>query len=168
MISALRPAVSDIVSPFTWFLAAGTAREAGQVEYALGDDFAVVDLGKGHEQARRRDIDRAADNGGVPSAQQNGLASCQPGRVSPADGQRRDVGQRGLNGLERIGEACLADGGPMPQSLEPFQWNHVVRPEGADRRAPQGGDVAEGPEHASKVAGEGAHVSALAALGLEY
>src|SRR6516165_4951257 len=98
MISALRPAVSDIVWPFTWFLTAGAARQAGQVEYALGDNFAVVDLGKGHEQARRRDIDRAADDRCVPSAQQNGLASLQPGRVGPADGQRRDVGQRGLNG----------------------------------------------------------------------
>src|SRR5262250_3235220 len=137
MISALRPAVSDIVWPFTWFLAAA-ARQAGQVEYALGDDFAVVDLGKGHEQARRRDIDRAADNGSVPSAQQNGLASLQPGRVGPADGQRRDVGQRGLNGLERVGEARLAGAGSMPQSLEPFQGNHVVRAEGADGRAPQG------------------------------
>src|ERR1700758_2812306 len=106
MISALRPTVSDIVwGPFTCFLRTGAAPQAGQVEYALGDDLAVVDLGKGHEQARCRDIDRAAENGGVPSAQQYGLASLQPGRVGPADGQRRDVGQRGLNGLERVGEA---------------------------------------------------------------
>src|ERR1700739_1776185 len=113
MISALRPAVSDIVWPSIWFLAAGTASDAGQVEYALGDDLAVVDLGKGHEQARRRDIDRAADDKGVPSAQQNGLASLQPGRVGPADGQRRDVGQRGLNGLERVGEALLVGRRPF-------------------------------------------------------
>src|ERR1700724_2432718 len=148
MISALRPAVSDIVWPFAWLLAAGAAREAGQVEYALGDDFAVVNLGNGHEQARRRDIDRAADDGGAPSAQQNGLASLQPGRVSPTDGQRRDVGQRGLNGLECVGKARLADGGPMPQSLEPFQWNHVLRAERTDRGSPQGAALAEGAEHA--------------------
>src|ERR1043165_3100464 len=91
MISAFRPAVSDIVWPFAWLLTAGAARQPGQVEYALGDDFAVVDLGKGHEQARCRDIDRAADNGSVPSAQQNGLASLQPGRVGPAGGARLGV-----------------------------------------------------------------------------
>src|SRR5215831_11461919 len=144
MISALRPAVSDIVWPFTWFLAAGAARQAGQVEYALGDDFAVVDLGKGHEQARRRDIDRAADDRSVPSAQQNGLASLQPGRVGPADGQRRDVGQRGLNGLERVGEARLAGAGSMPQRLQPFQRNHVLGAERAYLGAPQLADVAVG------------------------
>src|ERR1043166_9876475 len=136
MISAFWPAVSDIVWPFAWLLTAGAACEPGQVEYALGDDFAVVDLGKGHEQARRRDIDRAADDGCVPSAQQNGLASLQPGRVGPTDGQRRDVDQRGLNGLERVGEARLPGGGSMPPSAEPFQGDHQLRPGTGDLRGP--------------------------------
>ena len=58
--------------------------------------------------ARGRDIDRAAENWGVPSAQQYGLPPMEPGRIGPTDGQRRDVVQRGLNGLERVGEASLA------------------------------------------------------------
>src|SRR5215475_6638728 len=108
--SALRPAVTDIGLPF---LSRGSAHQAGKVEHALGDDFATIQLGKGQQAARCRDIDCAAEIGGVPSAQQNGLASLKPCRVCSADGQRRDVVQRGLNGHQSIREARLAGRGSM-------------------------------------------------------
>ena len=44
MTSALRSGVIDIVDSL---LAAGGSDEAGQVEHALGDDFAAVDFGEG-------------------------------------------------------------------------------------------------------------------------
>src|SRR6266480_1677115 len=122
MISALRSVVSDIGSAFSY---AGAAGQAGEVEHALGDDYATVDFGKGYQPSCRGDVDRAAQNRSVPSAQQNGLTPLEPGRIGPTDGQRRDVVQRGLNGLERVGEARLASGGSMPQSLQIFQRNHV-------------------------------------------
>src|ERR1700760_3246250 len=53
---------------------AGSAMQSGQVEHALGNDFSAVDLGKGNELTRRRDVQRAAEDGGVPSAHQDGLA----------------------------------------------------------------------------------------------
>src|ERR1700720_2006556 len=111
MISALRSVVSDIGSAFS---CAGAAGQAGEVEYALGDDLAAVHFGKGNQPSYRGDVDRAAQNRSVPSAQQNGLAPLEPGRIGPADGQRRDVVQRGLNGLERVGEASLP--GPRPMA----------------------------------------------------
>ena len=64
---------------------------------------------------------RAAEDGCVPSAQQYGLPPLEPGRVCLADGQRRDVVQRGLNRQKSIGEVALADGGSMAQSLQLFQ-----------------------------------------------
>ena len=77
---------------------AGAALQAGEVEHALGDDFAAVHFGQSNQLARSRHMDRAAENGGIPAAQQNGLAPLEPCRIRPADGQRRDVVQRGLNG----------------------------------------------------------------------
>src|SRR4051812_6148189 len=82
MTSALRSGAIDIVYRL---LTAGTADQPGQVEHALGDDFAAVDLGEGQKLARDRDMDRAAENRSIPSAQQNGLASLQPGRICPTD-----------------------------------------------------------------------------------
>ena len=58
----------------------------------------VTGLGKGDQIARNRDVDQALKNGSVPSAQDDGLASLEPCRIGPADGQCRDVVQRGLNG----------------------------------------------------------------------
>ena len=73
----------------------------------------VVDFAKGEQAARDRDVDRTAEIGSVPSAQQNGLAPLEPCRIRPADSQRRDVVQRGFNGHERVGEVSLASGGSM-------------------------------------------------------
>ena len=92
----------------------------------------------------------------------------EPGRIGPTDGQRRDVVQRGLNGLERVGEASLAGSGSMPQSPEAFQRNHGVGPERADGGPPQRAHVAQRAEQAAHVAGDGAHIGALAAFGLEH
>ena len=80
------------------FLARGSAHQAGEVEHALGDDLATIQFGKSQKLARYRDINRAAEIGCVPSAQQDGLASLKPCRICPADGQRRDVVQRGRDG----------------------------------------------------------------------
>ena len=99
----------------------GSAHQAGEVEHALGDDFAAVHFGQSQQLARSRHIDRSAENGSVPSAQQNGLASLQPCRICPADGQRRDVVQRGLDGHERVGEVSLAGGGSIAHRLQLFQ-----------------------------------------------
>ena len=48
--------------------------QPGEVEHALGDDFATVHIGQGDEVARGRDINRTAEKWCVPSAQENGLA----------------------------------------------------------------------------------------------
>ena len=44
-------------------------------------DLAAVHFGQGHQLARDRDINRAAEDGCVPSTQQNGLASLKPCRI---------------------------------------------------------------------------------------
>src|ERR1700730_8528384 len=106
MISALRLVASDIVSLPS--LDAGAAQQAGKIEYAFWDNFSPIHLGKCYEPARSRHVDCAAQNGSVPSTQQDGLTSLEAGRVRPADGQRRDVVQRGLDGPECVGEVCLS------------------------------------------------------------
>src|SRR4029079_14666714 len=60
------------------FLYPAASHQPGQVEYALGDDLAAVDFGQSHKLARDRRINRAAKDGSIPSAQQNGLASLKP------------------------------------------------------------------------------------------
>ena len=75
----------------------------------------------GDELTARSDLNHAAEDGGVPSTQQNGLAPMEPCRICRANGQRRDVVQRGLERQENIGEVVLASGRSMTQSLEPFQ-----------------------------------------------
>ena len=95
------------------WLRAGTGSQSGQVEHALGDEFAIANFGKRQKPACHRDIDCAATIGRIPSAQQNGLAPMEPCRISPCDGQCRDVVQRGLNGQKRVGEAALARRGSI-------------------------------------------------------
>ena len=85
-----------------------------------------------------------------------------------ADGQRRDVVQRGLNGQKRVGEAALAGRGSMAQSLQLFQRNHVALAERPDRGPPQRADMAETAEHPAEIAGERPHIGAFAAFGLEH
>jgi hypothetical protein len=85
-------------------LSAGTAMQSGQVEDALGDDLSAVDFGKGNQSPGGRDINRTAKDGSVPSAHENGLAPLEPRRVCLADGQGRDVVQRGLNRQKGFGE----------------------------------------------------------------
>lgn len=87
--------------------------QPGEVEHTLGDDFATVHIGKSDKVARSRDIDRTAEKWCVPSAQENGLAPLEPRRICPADGQRRDVVQRGLDGQKCIGEVSFAGGGSI-------------------------------------------------------
>src|SRR5271166_5658563 len=95
------------------FLSAGAAMQSGEVENALGDDFATADFSEGYQSARRCDVNHAAENGCIPSAHQNGLTPLEPCRVCLADGQGRDVVQRGLNGQKCLGEVELAGCGSM-------------------------------------------------------
>src|SRR6185436_4855450 len=60
------------------FLQPAASHQPGHVEYALRDDLAAVYFGQSHKLARDRDINRAAKDGSIPSAQQNGLASLKP------------------------------------------------------------------------------------------
>ena len=87
--------------------------QTGQVENALGNDFAAICFGEGQEAARDRDKTDTADDRSIPSAQQNGLAPLEPRRICPANGLRRDVVQRGLDGQKCIGEVSLAGGGSI-------------------------------------------------------
>ena len=166
MTSALRSAVIDIVKLF--LVATGTGSQSGQVEHALGDEFAIANFGEGQKPACHRDIDCAATIGRIPSAQQNGLAPVEPCRISPCDGQCRDVVQRGLNGQKRVGEAALARRGSIAQSLQLFQRNHVRLAEWADQGPPQRADMAVTAENPADIAGQRPHIGSLAALGLEH
>jgi hypothetical protein len=51
------------------FLRPRSSDESGQVEHALGDDFATIEFGKGEQLARDCDRDRAGKIRSVPSAQ---------------------------------------------------------------------------------------------------
>jgi hypothetical protein len=82
-------------------LSAGATCHAVQIKHAPGDDFAALDLGNGHKLAADSDLDHAAEDGGIPPAQQDGLASLEPCRICRGHGQRRDVVQRGLDRQER-------------------------------------------------------------------
>ncbi len=133
----------------------------------LGTISPWSDFGQGQQLACNRDIDRPTENGGIPSTQNDGLAALQPCRVCPADGQRRDVVQRGLDGQDGVGEAHLTGRGSMAQGLQFFQRNHGFFTEGPDRDPAQRADMAKTPEFAAHIAGERAHIGPLAACGLE-
>jgi len=92
----------------------------------------------------------------------------EPCRISPCDGQCRDVVQRGLNGQKRVGEAALARRGSMAQSFQLFQRNHVVPAERADQGPPQRADVAETAQNPPHIARQCPHIGSLAALGFEH
>src|SRR5262245_18383100 len=89
MTSALRSAVIDIVQRPSWsttFMSAGSALQSGQVEHALGDDFATVHCDQSNQRIRGRYVDRPTDDRSVPSAHKNGLTPLAPGHIGPADG----------------------------------------------------------------------------------
>ena len=92
----------------------------------------------------------------------------EPCRISPSDGQCRDVVQRGLNGHQRVGEASLAGRGSIAQSLQLIQWNHVVFAEWADQGPPERADMAESAENPAHIARKRADIGTLAAFGLEH
>src|SRR6266702_5137807 len=92
----------------------------------------------------------------------------EPCRISPSDGQCRDVVQRGLNGHKRVGEAALAGRGSIAQSLQLIQRNHVVLAEWANQGPAQRADMAESAENPAHIASQRADIGALAALGLEH
>ena len=75
----------------------GATCHAGQIKNALGNDFSALDLGNGHELTARSDLYQAVDDGGVAPSHENGLTPLEPRRVRRANGQRRDVVQRGLD-----------------------------------------------------------------------
>src|SRR5262245_6604018 len=151
MTSALRPAGSDIGQlPFCW---AAVAYQPGQVEHALGDDLAAFRLSEGHQLASGCDINGAAEDWSVPSAQQDGLAPLEPCRIPSANGQRRDVVQRGLNREKSFGEADLAGGGSMAHGTQVFQRNHGVFAEGTNPLTAERRDMAQTAQRTAHVAG---------------
>src|SRR5262245_33303466 len=92
----------------------------------------------------------------------------EPCRISPCDGQCRDVVQRGLNGQERVGEATLAGRGSITQSLQICQQNHVRLGKRPDQGPAQRADMAETAENPADIAGQGPDIGTLAALGVEH
>ena len=92
----------------------------------------------------------------------------EPCRISPCDGQCRDVVQRGLNGQKRVGEASLARRGSIAQSLQLFQRNHVRLAERTHQRPPQRADMAKTAQNPADIAGQSPDIGPLAALGLEH
>src|SRR6266702_8171826 len=92
----------------------------------------------------------------------------EPCRISPCDGQCRDVVQRGLNGHKRVGAAALAGRGSIAQSLQLFQRNHVLLTEWADQGPPQRADMAVAAEQPADIARQRPNIGSLAALGLEH
>ena len=56
----------------------------------------------------------------------------------------------------------------MAQSLQLFQRNHGFFAEWPDRGPPQRADMAETAQSAAEIAGQRAHIGALAAFGLEH
>src|SRR6201992_3813083 len=151
-----------------WWVGSRTGSQSGQVEHALGDEFAIANFGEGQKPACHRDIDCAATIGRIPSAQQNGLAPMEPCRISPCDGQCRDVVQRGLNGQKRVGEAAPGRRGSIAQSLQLCQRNHVRLAERPDHGPPQRANMAETAQNSPDIAGQGPDIGSPAALGLKY
>src|SRR5258708_39164970 len=92
----------------------------------------------------------------------------EPCRISPCDGQCRDVVQRGLNGHKRVGEAALARRGSIAQSLQLFQRNHVGFVERPDQGSPQCTNMAEAAQKTADVAGQSPYIGTFSAFGLEY
>src|SRR5690606_4975762 len=102
--------------------------------------------------------------------QQNALPSSEPSGISPNNGQRRDVVQRGRDGKN---EGCMSlaeahAGRTLPQLFDIFQRNHVFFVERTDQQAPEGRDMTTGAKPPAEVTGEGPHIGALAAFGLKH
>ena len=94
-----REAVEAIMPGYTGTIAQVPPRfSAIKVDGERAYDLAAVHFGERDQPACDRHAHKTAEHGRVPSAHQHGLAPLEPGRIRPADGQRRDVVQRGLNG----------------------------------------------------------------------
>ncbi len=89
------------------------------------------------------------------------MAELEPRGLRFADGQSRDVGQRGRHGEQEV----RGDGWRIAQR-EHLVQRHAVE-ERPDPQPPQGRDVPDRAAGAREVAGEGAHVHALAGLHLK-
>ena len=142
--------------------------QAGQVEHALGDDFATVEFGKGEQLARDRNIDRAAENWVRPVRATKRLGLCASlaasARLTASAGMSSSAVSTGMSASARL---ALAGSGSMAQSLQFFQQNHAFRAKRANGCPPQRADMAEAAQSAAHIAGERAHVGAFAAFGFK-
>jgi hypothetical protein len=107
-----------------------------QIEYALRLDRPLAEACQGDRLTAPHNQDRVLVQGRVPASHDDGLTLLQARRLGTADGQRRDVVQRGLNRQKPFLQG-LAAGAFIAQSLKLFQRNHVFGGKRADRGAAQ-------------------------------
>src|SRR5690606_13242244 len=88
---------------------------SGKVEHTLGMKRALPHLGKCHRNPSGLHKHHAMKDGGVPTAHDHGLSPLHARSIRTADGQRRDVVQRGLYRAKQIFKAPAA-GATMAQA----------------------------------------------------
>ena len=92
------------------------------------------------------------------------MAEAEPRGLRLRQGQRRDVGQRGRDGQQEV----RGRSGRIAGSGQFVQGDRLLLPERPHAHPPQRRDVADRPQRQGEVAGEGAHVHALAAFHEEH
>src|SRR6516165_6624519 len=113
--------------------------------------LAALRLANSDEDPARGRIDRACQDWCVPASDEDGLPPLQPGRIIPADGERRDAVQRRLDRNDRAQKSLLA-AVTIAQTFKRFQGNRMILAKRAGGGAPQRGNVAETAEHAAEIA----------------
>ena len=96
--------------------------------------------------------------------QADGLALMQRGGLLLRQGQRRDVGQRGRDRKQQVRGSRRF----IVRFAQFVQGYCVLFQERADAQAPECGDVTDGAAGFRQIAGEAAHVDALAGGDLEH
>ena len=101
----------------------------------------------------------------IAAADQHGLAAQQARGIVLADAERGQVVQGGLDGKQQALQRVLAL--LLPRLSRSASVTACASSKRSNARAPQRDEMAEAAERAPHVAGERAHVGALAAAGLE-
>ena len=130
-----------------------------QVEHAAGDEFAALDRAEGDDRAAARRIGGAFRR--CVAAQKNRLAAAQAARERAVDGDLRHLAEAGFDAAQRGAEIGVG----RRQGGERHGIVFVERP---DAGTPQRGDMAEATERAAQIAGDRAHIGALAAPRFEH
>ena len=132
---------------------------SAQVEHPRRDEIAVLDHAEGDRRPEAVGVGRPLRRGG--SAQKQLLAAPQGRRAVAVDGQERQFRQTRLHRQKRAGHQARVVG----QAIE---RNRRVGGKRADAGPAQFDHMAVAAERAAEIAGDRAHVGALAALGLEH